>query len=67
MLLALANWLFAIGYELFPNGSTAKAGKSYFGGQLCQTIVAGDMNGDCEVNFEDFMFIALHWLTDNSP
>jgi hypothetical protein len=43
-------------------GGTARASKSYFGRPLCETIVAGDINGDCEVNFKDFTIIALHWL-----
>jgi len=60
-----------IGLELFPNGGiinmgaygeTAEASKSYFAEPLCETIVAGDVNGDCRVNFEDFRVMALHWL-----
>jgi len=60
-----------IGYEPFPNGGrinigayggTAEASKSYFGRPVCETIVAGDINGDCEVNFKDFALMALHWL-----
>lgn len=62
-----------IGYEPFPNGGiinmgayggTAEASKSYFGEPLCETIVAGDVNGDCKVNFLDFRLMALHWLED---
>jgi parallel beta-helix repeat protein len=65
-----------IGHEPFPNGGrvnmgayggTAEASKSYFGEPLCETIVAGDINGDCKVDFLDFRFIALHWLTDYNP
>jgi len=65
-----------IGLEPFPNGGrinmgayggTAEASKSYFGDPVCQTIVAGDVNGDCNVDFEDFRLMALHWLEDNSP
>ena len=65
-----------IGYEPFPNGGrvnmgayggTAEASKSYFGHPVCETIVAGDINGDCKVNFKDFAFMAYHWLEDNSP
>ena len=65
-----------IGLESFPNGGwinmgtfggTAEAGKSYFGKPLCQTIVAGDVNGDCRINFLDFQLMALHWLEDNAP
>ncbi len=60
-----------IGLEPFPNGGivnmgayggTAEASKSYFGEPVCETIVAGDINGDCKVNFEDFRLMALHWL-----
>jgi len=60
-----------IGLEPFPNGGiinmgayggTLEASKSYFGEPLCETIVAGDVNGDCKVNFEDFRLMALHWL-----
>jgi len=60
-----------IGLEPFPNGGrintgayggTAEASKSYFGEPVCETIVAGDINGDCKVNFKDFAFMALHWL-----
>jgi hypothetical protein len=63
-------------HELFPNGGiinmgayggTAEASKSYFGKPLCAKIIAGDINGDCEVNFNDFTFIALHWLQEHTP
>ena len=62
-----------IGYEPFPNGGiinmgayggTAEASKSYFGEPLCETIVAGDINGDCKVDFLDFRLMALHWLEE---
>ena len=65
-----------IGYEPFPNGGrinmgafggTAEASKSYFGKPPCETIVAGDVNGDCLVNFLDFRLMALHWCEDNNP
>ncbi|HIJ53946.1 MAG TPA: hypothetical protein HPP66_12455 [Planctomycetes bacterium] len=65
-----------IGYEPFPNGGrinmgayggTAEASKSYFGRPVCETIVAGDINGDCEVNFKDFALMALHWLECIEP
>jgi len=61
----------AIGFEPFPNGGvinmgayggTGEASKSYFGGPVCETIVAGDINGDCIVDFKDFAIMALHWL-----
>jgi len=62
-----------IGYEPFPNGGiinmgayggTAEASKSYFGTTPCKTVVAGDINGDCKVNFLDFRLMALNWLED---
>jgi hypothetical protein len=58
-------------HEPFPNGGiinmgayggTAEASKSYFGGPVCETIVAGDVNGDCLIDFKDFYFVGLHWL-----
>ncbi|MHC4641420.1 MAG: hypothetical protein ACYS32_07225, partial [Planctomycetota bacterium] len=64
-----------IGKELFPNGGiinmgayggTVEASKSYFGQPVCEIIVAGDVNGDCIVNFLDFRIMALHWLEDNT-
>ena len=65
-----------IGLEPFPNGGrvnmgayggTIQASKSYFGGPPCETIVAGDINGDCKVDFLDFHFITLNWLRDENP
>jgi hypothetical protein len=70
------NPMSPIGSEPFPNGGiinmgayggTAEASKSYFGKPPCETIIAGDVNGDCAVDFRDFWFIALHWMQDNSP
>ena len=64
-----------IGLEPFPNGGiinmgayggTTQASKSYFGGPVCETIVAGDINGDCIVDFRDFLFIGLHWMEGNN-
>lgn len=63
----------SIGHELFPNGGiinmgayggTAEASKSYFGEPVCETIIAGDINGDCKVNFKDFALMAFHWLEE---
>jgi len=63
-----------IGLEPFPNGGiinmgayggTAEASKSYFGEPLCETVVAGDVNGDCAVNFLDFHLMALHWMWED--
>jgi predicted outer membrane repeat protein len=64
-----------IGYEPFPNGGvinmgayggTAEASKSYFGRPACETIVPGDINGDCVIDFRDFCIMALHWSEDNN-
>ncbi|MBW8039778.1 MAG: hypothetical protein FVQ85_07240 [Planctomycetes bacterium] len=64
-----------IGAEPFPNGGlinmgayggTPEASKSYFGRPPCEIIIAGDVNGDCEVNWFDFQIIALHWLRDEN-
>jgi len=63
-----------IGLEPFPNGGvinmgayggTAEASKSYFGEPVCETIVAGDINGDCIVNLKDFAIMAFHWLEEH--
>jgi hypothetical protein len=63
-----------IGFEPFPNGGiinmgayggTAEASKSYFGEPPCETIVAGDINGDCKVDYQDLFFLSLNWLADN--
>jgi len=60
-----------LGHEPFPNGGrinmgayagTIEASKSYFGSPTCETIVAGDINGDCTVNSLDFSLMAAHWL-----
>jgi len=62
-----------IGPEPFPNGGrlnmgayggTAAASKSWFGRPVCRTIMAGDINGDCRVDFLDFRFLAMNWLRD---
>ena len=64
----------SIGLEPFPNGGiinmgayggTEEASKSYFGKPPCETVIAGDINGDCEVNLIDFAFMAFHWLEKN--
>ncbi len=63
--------MWSIGAEPFPNGGrvnmgayggTAQASKSWFGGPPCETIVAGDINGDCRVDFVDLGILSLHWL-----
>ena len=64
-----------IGLEPFPNGGfvnmgayggTPEASKAYFGEPVCETIVAGDINGDCQVDRADLEIMALHW-TDDVP
>ncbi|UCD29283.1 MAG: right-handed parallel beta-helix repeat-containing protein [Planctomycetota bacterium] len=65
-----------IGHEPVPNGGIinmgayggrSQASKSYFGWPICETIVAGDINGDCKVDFRDFVILAYHWLGDSNP
>ena len=64
-----------IGYEPFPNGGrinmgayggTSEASKSYFGRPVCQIPIAGDINGDCVVNFKDLAVMMRHWLEDRT-
>jgi hypothetical protein len=33
----------------------------------CETIIAGDIKGDCKIDFNDFDLVAAHWLQDNTP
>jgi hypothetical protein len=65
-----------IGLEPFPNGGrinmgayggTSEASKTYFGKPLCDTIIAGDINGDCKVDIIDLEILMNHWLEDNAP
>jgi len=60
-----------VGEEPFPNGGrinmgayggTAEASKSYFGGPVCETVIPGDINGDCKVDFKDLTLMAMNWL-----
>jgi hypothetical protein len=60
-----------VGDEPLPNGGrvnmgayggTAEASKSYFGEPVCETVIAGDINGDCRVDCRDFEIIGLNWL-----
>jgi len=62
--------------EPFPNGgranigaygTTTQASKSYFGNPPCETIVAGDVNGDCIIDARDFALLAGNWLISSSP
>ena len=59
-----------IGLEPFPNGGmvnsgvyggTVEASKSYFGEPVCNTIMAGDVNGDCKVDSTDIEILLRHW------
>jgi parallel beta-helix repeat protein len=68
------DWATPIGLEPFPNGGrinmgayggTAEASKSYFGKEPCEAIVAGDINGDCIVDFKDLAIMALHWQEEH--
>jgi len=63
-----------LGAEPFPNGgfvnvgaygATAEASKSYFGEPVCETQLAGDINGDCNVDQADMDILLLHWLMDD--
>jgi len=65
-----------IDLEPFPNGGrinmgayggTLEASKSYFGQPPCEAIIAGDINGDCKIDFKDFAILALHWLQEPNP
>ena len=65
-----------VGREPFPHGGrinigiyagTAEASKSYFGEPVCEEAIGGDANGDCRVDFRDFMIMALHWCEANNP
>jgi len=48
-------------------GGTGEASKSYFGEPVCETIVAGDINGDCRVDMLDLAILISHWLEDRRP
>jgi hypothetical protein len=64
-----------IGLEPFPNGGyinlgayggTVEASKSYFGEPPCETIIAGDINGDCRVDLTDLAILVDHWYEGES-
>ena len=65
----------SIGWEPYPNGGivnmgayggTEYASKSYFGAPVCDKPIAGDINGDCKVDFFDLSIMGFHWLEDNN-
>jgi len=60
-----------LGAEPFPNGGfvnmgayggTSEASRSYFGEPVCETHIAGDINGDCKVDDLDMDILLSHWL-----
>lgn len=64
-----------LGAEPFPNGAivnlgayggTAEASKSYFGEPVCETQIAGDINGDCKVDQMDMDILLSHWLMEGA-
>jgi len=66
---------YPLGQETFANGGRINAGA--YGGTdeasrtanpsgVCETWIAGDINGDCRIDFFDMSFIADHWLEDNT-
>ncbi|UCD51748.1 MAG: right-handed parallel beta-helix repeat-containing protein, partial [Phycisphaerales bacterium] len=66
----------SIGDELFPNGGivnlgayggTVEASKSYFGRPVCDIHRAGDINGDCAVDFQDLATVVSQWTGSAPP
>ncbi len=62
---------YPIGTEPFPNGgrvnmgaygATDQASKTFFGGPVCEAVIAGDINGDCVVDFKDMAIMVSHWM-----
>jgi hypothetical protein len=47
-------------------GGASKASRSNFGETICETIVAGDINGDGQINRPDLEIMASRW-TDEEP
>jgi hypothetical protein len=63
-----------LGAEPFPNGGyvnlgayggTAEASRSYFGEPVCETHIAGDINGDCRIDDLDMDILLSHWLMED--
>lgn len=61
-------------FEPFPNGGvvnmgayggTVEASKSYFGEPPCETIMAGDINGDCRVDKRDLEILVRNWTEES--
>jgi len=60
-----------IGTESFPNGgrpnmgaygASEEASRTFFGEPACETILAGDINGDCVVDFDDLAIVMSQWM-----
>ena len=60
-----------IGVEPFPTGGRINLGaygadttasKTYFGNPVCDVILAGDINGDCVVDFDDLAILMSQWM-----
>ena len=43
-------------------GTGDEASKTYFGEPACETILAGDINGDCVVDFDDLAIVVSQWM-----
>lgn len=65
-----------MGAEPFPNGGfvnlgayggTPQASRTYFGGPVCKTQIAGDINGDCIVDDADMEILTSRWLQEGWP
>jgi hypothetical protein len=63
-----------LGYEPFPNGGyvnlgayggTTQASRSYFGEPVCETQIAGDINGDCRIDDLDMEIMLSHWMMED--
>ena len=48
-------------------GTAKKASRSYFGHPVCETQIAGDINGDCVVDDIDKAILTRHWLQQGWP